>query len=263
MLEANQELTKRCLVLDVENEGAKSAHATLMTDRRGLEAKLAAADGAVRALKEDQASSARDLQEKAAAMSSLETQARRLKSELSRVRAELESSEEQKVKAQMELTRTEAERSNLLFRMSSAAHGKPEAERPAKALDPQQSSEPQRQLAEEEAAIYRELLDAEKAASQQAVDKLRQVEQLQLVTAEKLAATRASLSVAVSQVDVDDPSYTRNITYQRVSLTHYTRVIPILNRGLRRPELCLHIVCLADALLTMWGCGRLASRSKS
>ena len=134
MLEANQELTKRCLVLDVENEGAKSAHATLMTDRRGLEAKLAAADAAVRALKEDQASSARDLQEKAAAMSSLETQARRLQSELSRVRAELESSEEQKVKAQMELTRTEAERSNLLFRMSSAAHGgKPEAE-PASVL---------------------------------------------------------------------------------------------------------------------------------
>ncbi len=71
-----QELTKRCLVLDVENEGAKSAHAALLADRRGLEARLAAADGAVRALKEDQASLGRELQDKSAALNAMEAQVR-------------------------------------------------------------------------------------------------------------------------------------------------------------------------------------------
>ena len=33
LTQANQELTKRCLVLDVENEGAKSAHASILADR--------------------------------------------------------------------------------------------------------------------------------------------------------------------------------------------------------------------------------------
>ncbi len=58
LVQANQELTKRCLLLDVENERAKSAHAALFADRCGLEAKLAAADAEIRALSDKAAAAA-------------------------------------------------------------------------------------------------------------------------------------------------------------------------------------------------------------
>ncbi len=105
LLQANQELTKRCLLLDVENERAKSAHADLIADRCGLEAKLAAADAEVRAMHDAAAASAREAADQAAALGSAEGGLRQARERLRGMAAEVRAAEEAATAARMEAER--------------------------------------------------------------------------------------------------------------------------------------------------------------
>jgi hypothetical protein len=175
-MQANQELTKRCLLLDVENEGAKSAHAALLADRRGLEAKLAAADAAVRTLRDDKAGDARELAEKAAALSAADGELRRAQEQLRRAAGEVRAAEEAAVRARMEAQRAEQERAAALeerraardaaaaAEARAAVSGEAEArERAARGTEAVET----RRGAEEEVGVYRGLLDAERTQSRQ------------------------------------------------------------------------------------------------
>jgi hypothetical protein len=109
LLQANQELTKRCLLLDVENERAKSAHAALLADRRGLEAELADADAAVRAFRDEAAAAAREAADQAAALASAEGGLRQAQERLRGMAAEVRAAEEAATAARMEAERVAQE----------------------------------------------------------------------------------------------------------------------------------------------------------